>query len=255
MAAGMTIAMVLALALAALIGLSLGALGSGGSIITVPLLVYVAGIPAQTAVGMSLAIVGATSLIGAWLHLRLRHFHLRAALLFGVAGGAGAYFGSGLTHRVAPHVLMLLFSALMFVVGVYMLRAPRPNPSGTRCRPVRCLVAGAGVGVLTGFLGVGGGFLIVPALVLMAGLEAKQAVGTSLAIISLNSFSGLAGHAGHGALDPALTLAFLAFALLGLGAGIAVSNRISDRALKRVFAWVVLAVAAAVAATNGLLLL
>jgi uncharacterized membrane protein YfcA len=109
---------------------------------------------------------------------------------------------------------------------------------------------GAAVGVLTGFLGVGGGFLIVPALVLLAGLETRQAVGTSLAIIALNSLSGFIGHLGFPALDLKLTLAFLAIALLGLGLGVGLAGRLSERSLRRVFASLVLAMSVVIGLAN-----
>jgi uncharacterized membrane protein YfcA len=246
----LTTGVILALALAALIGVSLGALGSGGSIVTLPVLVYVAGMSVHAAVEMSLAIVGGTSLVGAFLHYRRRQLHVRATVLFAVAGMVGAYFGSNLTHRVPPHVLMLIFALLMLTVGVPMLRAPREKLPGARCRPVRCLAVGAAVGVLTGFLGVGGGFLIVPALVLLAGLETRQAVGTSLAIIALNSLSGFIGHLGFPALDLKLTLAFLAIALLGLGLGVGLAGRLSERSLRRVFASLVLAMSVVIGLAN-----
>lgn len=246
----------LALALAALIGISLGALGSGGSIITLPILVYVAGVPVHAAIGMSIAIVGATSLAGAWLHYRAKHFHGRAVLFFAISGSIGAWFGARLTHLVAAHILMLLFAVLMVAIGALMLRPPREEtPPGARCRPLRCLTAGAAVGVLTGFLGVGGGFLIVPALVLLAGLETKQAVGSSLAIISLNSVSGFAGHLGYPLLDLKLTAGFLAVALTGLWFGHRICGRLSDRSLRKVFAVGVLAMGFVIGFVNLRLLI
>src|SRR5690349_20961250 len=155
----------IALILAFGIGLSLGLLGSGGSIVTLPVLVYVAGVPVQAAVGMSLAIVGGTSAAGAWWKQRQGLVHWRAAMLFGFSGIPGAVAGAQFTPLVSPVVLMLLFASLMTVVAVRMLarrgdEVLNPLPD---CRPVRCGLAGFGVGVLTGFLGVGGGFLIVPA--------------------------------------------------------------------------------------------
>jgi uncharacterized membrane protein YfcA len=245
-----TVGVLLALALAVLIGLTLGALGGGGSILTLPLLVHVAGIDTHAAVEMSIAIVGGTSLVGAYLHFRRGQVHRRAVLLFAVAGGIGAYFGSQLTHRVSSHVLMLIFAALMFSVGVVMLKAPQERVPGRKCRPVRCLLVGMVVGLLTGFLGVGGGFLIVPALVVMAGIETRKAMGSSLAIISLNSISGFVGHLNYAALDPKLTLGFLALALLGMRLGMGVADRVSDRRLQQAFAWLVLGMSVAVTLMN-----
>lgn len=246
----MTPQLVLALSLAGVVGLSLGLLGSGGSIVTLPVLVYIAGVPAQRAVAMSLVIVGAVSLVGAGVHFRRGNFHPRAAALLGASGMVAAYFGSGLTHLVSPATLMLLFAALMLVVGARMLWMEDLACEEERCTALRCLTIGAGVGVLTGFLGVGGGFLIVPALVLLTGVDAKKAVGSSLAIISLNSASGVVGQLRFARLDWPLTGAFLAIALVGMWAGTLVVGRISERSLRRLFAWSIVAAALAVAAAT-----
>jgi uncharacterized membrane protein YfcA len=225
-----------ALALAVLIGISLGVLGSGGSIITLPVLVYVAGVPADQAVGMSLAIVGATSLLGAFLHFRKGNLHAKAALLFSATGMVGAFVGSSATHLLSKQALMLVFAAIMLLVGSLMLSG-RPRLQRSRaCTVWPCLLAGLSVGLLTGFLGVGGGFLIVPALVLAAGLDVKKAGGTSLAIIALNSASGLLGHLRFAALDWSLLAKFLIFAFAGMLAGLAIAQRVPEKTLRRLFA-------------------
>ncbi|MCL6505562.1 MAG: sulfite exporter TauE/SafE family protein [Bryobacteraceae bacterium] len=239
-----------AMLLTGLVGLSLGLLGSGGSIVAVPVLVYAAGIPVRNAVAMSLAIVGGTSLVGALQQYRRRRLHLRAMLYFVAAGAVGAYLGAGLTHRVPPPVLMLLFAVVMLAVGASMLRARGDYPAQGRCRPLRCLLAGLAVGALTGFLGVGGGFLIVPALVLVAGLEMGAATGTSLAIIALNCAAGLVGQWSHAPPDVRLTLAFLGTALLGLQAGLRLAGRLSDRGLRRTFASCVMIAGGVIGADN-----
>ena len=233
----------IALGLAAVIGLSLGLLGSGGSIITLPVLVFVMGVPPQEAVAMSLVVVGAVSLAGALLYMRKGHFHTRAVLLLGFTGMVGAYFGSQLTHRVPAGALMLLFAALMLVVGIVMLRRKELACDGERCYPARCLPIGAAVGALTGFLGVGGGFLIVPSLVLLAGIDTKKAVGASLGIIALNSASGLLGQLRFANLDWLLTATFLAVALVGMWLGTTLIGRVSQDGLRRAFAWSVVGVA------------
>ena len=230
----------IALILAALIGLSLGLLGSGGSIITVPVLVYVARVSPHQAVGMSLFIVGATSTLGAAVNVRRGSFNLRAAFFFALSGIAGAWLGARLTHRVPGRVLLLLFGVLMLIAGGRMLLG-RPLHSGaSACRPLRCLGVGGGVGLLTGFLGVGGGFLILPALVLFAGLEMKVAVGTSLAVIATNSFAGLLGQLHFVTFDWPLTLAFVGSAVLGMAAGLGLNKRVSSRDLARAFAGIIL---------------
>ena len=132
---------------------------------------------------------------------------------------------------------MLLFAALMLVVGVLMLRRGELVCDEEHCYPVRCLSIGAAVGALTGFLGVGGGFLIVPALVLLAGIDTKKAVGASLGIIALNSASGLAGQLRFANLNWTLTTEFLVVALFGMWLGLHAMGRISQQALRTVFAW------------------
>jgi uncharacterized membrane protein YfcA len=225
-----------ALAFALLIGITLGTLGGGGSIVTMPILVYVAGIDPKTAVGMSLVIVGGASLIGSYLHYRERNFHGKATILFAVSGVVSAYFGAMFTHLVRPSVLMLCFAALMFAVGALML-VGRPDQGG-QCQSLtwRCLLAGALVGGLTGFLGVGGGFLIVPALVFTAGIETKKAIGSSLAVIALNSAAGLLGQLRYIHINWRLTLLFLLVSLIGMGAGLAIVRRIPAQKLRFAFA-------------------
>jgi uncharacterized membrane protein YfcA len=235
-----------ALLLSLLIGVSLGALGGGGSIITLPVLVYVAGIAPKAAIGMSMAIVGGTSLLGSYLHSRKGNFALRTAIYFCLAGMVGAYLGSMGTHLVSSKLLLLLFAGLMFVVGTLMFlgRQPKVHP-GAAHSPAICLPTGFLVGVMTGFLGVGGGFLIVPALVWLTGLDTKKAVGTSLAIIAFNSASGLAGQARYAHWDWALTAQFVVAALAGMGLGVSIATRSPDRSLRKGFAVMVLVVAAA----------
>lgn len=231
----------LSLVLAALIGLSLGLLGSGGSIVTLPVLVYVARVPAHEAVGMSLLIVGTTSALGSLINLRRGNFDLRAAIFFGASGIAGAFIGSKFTHLVSAQVLLLCFGALMLVVGIRMLLVNEAIRPGGLCRPLRCFVTGVVVGLLTGFLGVGGGFVILPALVLFAGLEMKTAVGTSLAVIAVNSLAGLLGQFRYVQFDWALTLAFLSAAAIGMIGGLIMARRISSGSLRRAFAFAIVA--------------
>jgi uncharacterized protein len=246
----MTWGLASALVLAIVIGVSLGLLGGGGAIVTLPVLVYVAGIPTQQAVGMSLAVVGATSLIGSVVQYLRGHVHVQATLLFALTGIVGAYFGAGLTHLLPPSTLLLLFACLMLVVGGVMLRGRRATDGTGVCRPLRCLMVGAAVGVLTGFLGVGGGFLLVPMLVFFAGLEMREAAGSSLAIIALNSIAGLVGQLRYTALDWGLTAGFLVVALIGMWLGLALAGRIPEHMLRKLFAGLVLAVACVLLITN-----
>ena len=240
----------LAIGLAVLIGISLGALGSGGSIVTMPVLVYVAGFSPKTAVGMSLAIVGGTSLVASYFHFRSGNFHIRAASLFCLSGTVGAFFGSMLTHLVRSSVLMLSFAALMLIVGTLMLTKRSGVSSHGECIAWRCLLVGTVVGILTGFLGAGGGFLIVPALVLTAGLDSKKAIGSSLAIIAFNSASGLLGQLRFVHIDWRITGGCLVASLAGMRFGVSLVRRLPEQALRRVFALVLLVIGVMIGSKN-----
>jgi len=175
----MLIRMILGLALSAGIGLSLGLVGGGGSIITVPVLVYVLGVDVHEAVGMSLAVVGVTILVGAALHRLRGAVRARTGVLFGGSGILGAFFGSRLTYLLSSRALLLTFAALMIVISILMLtrsQADLDRAAGAPRNTPRAVLVGLVIGVLTGFLGVGGGFLIVPALVLFGGLGIKEAL-------------------------------------------------------------------------------
>jgi uncharacterized membrane protein YfcA len=240
----------MAMALATFVGLSLGALGSGGSIITIPILIYVAGISAETAVGMSLVIVGTTSLLGAVLHFRNGNVALKPSLLFAVTGMAGSFLGSSGTHLVPRRVLMLMFSGIMLIVARVMWRGASGLKPGAALSIHRSLIAGFAVGLLTGFLGIGGGFLIVPALVLFAGLNARMAAGTSLAIITLNSSTGLLGQLRFVGIQWNLLAGFLAFAISGMVIGSSLNSRLAEHVLRRVFATTILVLGLAVGIGN-----
>ena len=231
----------LALAGAALIGLSLGLTGAGGSIITLPVLVYLAGVAPQEAVGLSLFIVGTAALVGAITRWRAGEVHGKAVLMFSLSGMAGAWIGSRLTHAVSPSVLMMIFAGLMLMVAVVMLRGGAQRESAAaECRPLRCLGAGLGVGVITGFIGVGGGFLLVPALVKFARLPLGVATGTSLAVIAFNSYAGFLSHYGEAPARWPLALTFAGLAAIGVVAGTRFAKRLPAAILRRGFAVLVL---------------
>lgn len=237
----------LGFSLAALIGLSLGLLGGGGSILTVPILVYVLGFGAKESIAMGLAVVGVTSLFGALGHWRRGNLQLRAAVVFGAVAMAGTYAGARLSVFVSGAVQLLLFAAVMLVAAFFMFRngrkeaalaahledAPAPEPRKASF-PVMAAAA-LGVGALTGVVGVGGGFLIVPALVLLVGLPMKQAVGTSLLVIALNSFVGFAGYLGHVQVPWMYLGLFTAIAVAGILLGTWATHFVSQAALKRAF--------------------
>ncbi len=240
----MTISFLLGLLCSALIGLSLGLIGGGGSIITMPVLIYLFHVETHAAVGLSLAVVGATSLLGAALHHRNGNVNLRAAGLFAATGVIGAFLGTRLTYLLSPAALLLTFAGLMLVVSLRMLASG--NHAGKENRKLnvaRLLIAGLAVGALTGFLGVGGGFLIVPALVLFGGLGMKEAVGTSLLVISINSASGFLGHMQRGAFDWRMGALVTLCALAGAFVGTRYAHTAHPETLRKIFAVFVLLVA------------
>ena len=249
----MSIHLALGLLLSGAIGLSLGLIGGGGSIITVPVLVYVVGVEAHEAVGMSLAVVGVTSLIGASLHYRRGTVRFKTGATFGAAGIAGAYFGSRLTYLLSPAAILLSFAALMLLIAALMLTRKQRGESAADHKKFdifKAVLAGLMVGLLTGFLGVGGGFLIVPALVLFGGLSMKDSIGTSLVVIAINCAAGLAGHLAHGGFDLRLAGQVTALAVLGTLIGTALSHKTSPARLRTGFAVFVIAVAIFLVAKN-----
>lgn len=234
------------LILSTLIGISLGLIGGGGSIIIIPVLVYILGIEAHHAIDMSLIIVGATSLIGAALHNQRGTIKLKTGALFSTTGTLGAYFGSRLTNLLSPAALLLLIAILMIIIAMVMLIKRNNNQDVTihhsRNR-YKALLAGLIVGLLTGFLGIGGGFLVVPALVLFCGISMKDAVGTALLIVAIDCFAGLLGHLRYSGFDLRLTMLVTMVAINGTLLGTALSHRISPVSLKKWFAAFVILVA------------
>lgn len=225
-------------ALALVIGLALGLLGGGGAILTVPALVYAMGVSVKQAVPTSLVVVGLTSLVGATRHARAGTLNLRAALAFGPPAMLGALAGSRAALRVSGDAQLLVFGVILLAAAGMMLRPVRGHGEASRPRSPLPLIGvlGAGVGFLTGFIGVGGGFMYVPALVLLGGLEMKQAVGTSLALIALSSATGVASYLGRVPIDWAMVVPFTALAFVGVAIGSALVPKVPQRALRRGFA-------------------
>lgn len=229
--------------LAVLIGVSLGLLGGGGSILTVPVLLYVFQVGVKEAVPMSLVVVGLTSLLGVLRHRRAGHLRLDAALTIGPTAIVGALLGSAAGLRVSGRLQLTAFAIIMLLAAGFMLRSHGDQvPTSVRRRPLPLLAAlGVGLGFLTGFLGVGGGFLYVPALALLAGLDMKSAVGTSLAMITLSCAAGIVGYLGKVPLDWGLIASFTAMAFVGVALGSAIVPHVSQQALRRGFALFILA--------------
>jgi len=230
--------MLLGYLLSVAIGVSLGFFGGGGSILTVPLLVYVFGLDAKVALASSLLIVGAASASGALQHGRAGHIALRTGLLFGAAGMAGAYAGGRAAAFVDGTLLLLLFAAMMVWTAVAMWRGRRaPDAAATDgFSPARLVAQGFGVGMFTGLVGAGGGFLIVPALALWAGLPMRAAIGTSLLIIVFNSLAGFTGYASHVQVDYPLVAAVAGLAIAGSLVGSRLAHIVDPAALRRAFA-------------------
>jgi uncharacterized membrane protein YfcA len=227
------------LAFAALIGLSLGILGGGGSILTVPVFVYVLGYEPKRAIAMSLAVVGATSLFGALSHWREGNVRFRMAVTFGAVAMVGSYLGARLAVFVSGGTQLVIFGAVMLAAATSMFRSARGDESRLAVGPwpgPLLLGVAFGVGLLTGLVGVGGGFLIVPTLALIARLPMKHAVGTSLLVIALNAFTAFAGYLGQVRIDWQMTAGFTAVAIAGVLAGSAIVRFVPAAALRRGFA-------------------
>jgi len=244
-------------------GMVLGLFGSGGSIIALPALMYLLAVEPKSAIAMSLGVVAVTATITAADHWRRGNVDLRVALVFGLFGMAGTFAGARL-GVVTPVVLQLtLFALVMYAAAWRMLRPQAVRPAaavgvlpmggGTAalggCQdfisPCMSQIAlhGIGVGVLTGLVGVGGGFLIVPALVLLSGIPMKTAVGTSLAIVAAKSYAGFAGYTGDVPIDWTVMGGFTAVTVIGSFLGAHVSKYLSQESLKKGFAWFLVPVA------------
>lgn len=228
-------------------GLLLGIFGSGGSIITLPALIYPLNVEPKSAIAMSLGIVAITATITAIQHGLKGHVNLKITAIFGLFGIVGTYAGARL-GVITPVVIQLgIFALVMYIAAWKMLkpqaqhksvgsaRTECPAGDGDDLQYGQIAIHGIAVGILTGVVGVGGGFLIVPALVLLSGLSMKQAIGTSLGIVALKSFAGFAGYAGAVTIDYSLLGTFTAIAIIGSLIGSQLGNRIPDALLKRSF--------------------
>ena len=252
------------------VGITMGLLGGGGSILTVPIFVYVLGIAPKSAIAMSLASVGATSAIGAASHWRQGSVDLRVAGIFGGFAMVAAFAGARIARHIPETVQLVLFGVIVLTAAVLMLRnaartpdepLPAPpaapdealldeSPVAPMVPPAKALrwgwiaVQGLGVGLLTAIIGVGGGFIIVPALVLIGGLSMRQAVGTSLLVITMNAASGFAGYVGQVPIDWPVVGLFAGAAGVGILGGSKFSQHVPQRVLKQGFAVLLLVVGA-----------
>ncbi len=234
----------LAIALALLIGVLLGMLGGGGSVLLVPVLLYVLKLPAKSALATSQMVMAATTVVAMLLHARAGRVSFRMGALFGVSGMAGSFLGGRLAHYIPATVLLGGFVALMLVSAVQMLRGGRkPSEKAAHSSRWMGLLVGFPTGLVAGMLGAGGGFLVVPALTIFGGLAIEQAVGTSLLVIAMQSFAGSLGYLGHADVDfrlVAIMASVMAVSSLG---GAALSQRVPAASLRRLFALLLIAVA------------
>ena len=258
-----------------LIGLSLGALGGGGSILAVPALVYAAGQTPKHATTTSLVLVAVTAVIGIVPHWRAGRVRFAAGAIFGLAGIGGSLLGSHWNKAANPNVLLLAFSGLMLVAAYGMWRrvtaapktemlqsvgaaaAPTASPTSVRIDPMttlKVIVAGTIVGFLTGFFGVGGGFVIVPALVLALGFSMPEAIGTSLLVITINSAVALTTRLQAGAIEWATVIPFTIASLLGVIVGSRLASTRDSSSLQRWFVGLLVVVAVYTAVRSGLAL-
>jgi len=237
--------MLVGLTLAFVIGLTLGLFGGGGSILTVPVFVYALGFDAKLAIAMSFPVVGATSLVGAIGHWRAGNVRLSSALLFGLVAMAGSYGGARASGLLEGRVQLLILGAAMAAAAVMMLRSARGSADVLVPRaPSRAVyLIALSVGALTGVIGIGGGFLIVPALVVFGQVPMKEAVGTSLLVIAMNCVSGFAGQRDPRAIPWTFVITFSAAAIAGIIAGTRFARFVPQRTLKRGFAALLLVIA------------
>lgn len=244
---------------AVLIGVILGLMGGGGSILTVPILVYLLGYTPVVATGYSLFVVGSTSLFGAFMYARRGRIDFGAALAFGIPAAIAVFLTRRFLVPAIPDVLfsvgglqvtnnlflMVLFATMMLFASISMIRKEKkqidkePAPA-VSANTFRVGLQGFSVGILTGLVGVGGGFLIVPALVILSGLDMKTAVGTSLLIMSINSLFGFLGDIFHRDIDWIFLLSFSSLAVVGIFIGNALSRKIAGEKLKSGFGWLIL---------------
>jgi uncharacterized membrane protein YfcA len=259
-----------------LIGVALGALGGGGSILAVPVLVYAAGQDARSATATSLLLVGSAALVGMTAHHRAGRVRVGTGIMFGLAGVGGSLAGTALNQRLDPNALLLGFSVLIGVAAWRMVvgcptctkvgeqrvltEVAPANSSRVRTRTrnetmVKVLVAGTAVGFLTGLFGVGGGFVIVPALTLVLGLSMPDAIGTSLLVIAINSAVALAGRAGSSTIDWHVALPFTISAIFGVLVGKRIADHLDPQRSLNWFAVLLVGVAAYTAIQAGTALL
>jgi hypothetical protein len=238
----------IALGLGLLVGFVLGLLGGGGSILAVPIFLYVLNVPAKPAIAMSLAVVGLSAFVGFLTHWRQGTVALKVALPFGLCAMAAAFVTARLARFVPAVVQLALFAVFAFAAAIAMLldaRKPEAEAAGARDAAnsrfsAKLIPQAVGVGVLTSLIGAGGGFVIVPSLVLLAGVPIKPAVGSSLLIIALNALAGFVGYIGQVPIDWPLIGSFTLMAAIGAVSGTKLLPFVPQRRVKQAFAILIL---------------
>ena len=237
------------------IGLSLGLLGGGGSVLAVPLLKYVAGLSAKEALATQLLVVGTTAGVGAIQHARKGNIAYRTGMVFALAAVVGAFLGGLTAGWFSGTTLLLLFAGMMLTTSVMMFRGRGDlKPREGRMPVPLVLLEGVAVGFFTGMVGAGGGFMIVPVLVLLGGMPMHRAIGTSLMIMTLKSYAAFVGYMNHVQIDYELAAYVTCSAVLGTVIGVTLSQRINGQNLRKGFAWFVLAMAGFVLSQEASLL-
>lgn len=233
------------------VGLVLGLLGGGGSILALPIFLYVFEVPTKPAVAMSLAVVGMSAFVGFLTHWKQGTVHLKVAVPFGACAMLGAFVTARLAHRVPERVQLGMFTVFALSAAGMMLRdslrparSTGPSGNGAEALSPLLLLQGLGVGVLTSLIGAGGGFVIVPALVLLARIPVKVAVGSSLLIITMNALSGFVGYIGQVPIDWALVGAFTGVAAVGAVIGTRLVPHVPQQRIKQGFAVMILVLGA-----------
>ena len=251
---------ILGIILAVCIGITLGLIGGGGSILALPILKYVMGVETKSAIAMTLAIVGIVSAIGVIPHWKQGNVNFKTAALFSPGAMLGAYLGARIASLpiITSTIQLICFAVMMLVAAFFMIRKssrkpgnqfdnqPKANFEHKHNSLYRLLFApleGLVVGIITGFVGVGGGFMIIPALVLLGKTPMKEAVGTSLVIITFKSITGFAGYFGQVAIDLNLMIIFTIAACLGIVSGAYLTNFVKPKQLEKGFGYFVIAVA------------
>ena len=251
---------ILGFILAGLVGVSLGLIGGGGSILTVPILVYILGLNPVLATSYSLFIVGSTSVVGAVNNYRSGFMSIKTALLFGLSSILTVFIIRKLVMPEIPEIIfstekiqvtqslatMILFAVLMLLAAISMIKAKIKSndivvtDGNQKPALLKLLLYGVSIGLATGFLGAGGGFLLIPVLVLILKMPMKMAVGTSLLIIALNSLIGFTGDIGHFIIDWKFLITITGIAIVGVFVGGILSKKIDGDRLRKAFGWFIL---------------